>query len=372
VTIQTDELRSTPFSPRFPETTGEVIDVYGFAVPLWYADPDTEYDAIRNRVALLEFSMLYKWDLVGPDALAVADAVFSRNVRELGPRRIAYGVVVTSDGYMLDDVTAAVLGDGHVRVIGGNPATGQALEAAGAGRDVHIAEIRDTLAVLSVQGPNSRALLQRLTDRDLSNEAFPYYTFDPAMEIAGIPAHVNRMGFTAELGYEVMVPVQRALELWDAVLAAGPDLGVQPAAAAALMQARVEAGMIMGELEYDETSTPFECRMGWAVDLDKADFQGRASLLAHKEDVRTRVVSVTIDCDPDAADGARLLQDGSDVGFITMAVPSPALDGATLALARVAAPAARIGTELDLARDAGKAFVVRTPVHDPERTRVRS
>lgn len=370
MTIQTDELRSTPFSPRFPESTGEVIDVYGFAVPLWYTDPDTEYDAIRNRVALLEFSMLYKWDLVGPDALAVADAVFSRNLRELGPRRIAYGVVVTPDGYMLDDVTAAVLDAGHVRVIGGNPATGHALEAAGAGRDVHVAEIRDTLAVLSVQGPHSRGLLQRLTDRDMSNEAFPYYTFDPAMEVAGIRAHVNRMGFTAELGYEVMVPVERALELWDAFLAAGPDLGVQPAAAAALMQARVEAGMIMGELEYDETSTPFECRMGWAVDLDKADFQGRAALLAHKDAVRTRVVSVTLDCDPDAADGARLLRDGADVGFVTMAVPSPALDGATLGLARVAAAAARIGTELDL--PGGKAVVVRTPVHDPERNRVRS
>lgn len=371
MTIQTDELRSTPFSPRFPETTGEAIDVYGFAVPLWYTDPETEYDAIRNRVALLEFSMLYKWDLVGADALAVADSVFSRNLRDLEDRRIAYGVVVTPDGYMLDDVTAVVLGEAHVRIIGGNPATGEALEARGAGRDVRVTEIRDTLAVLSVQGPRSRALLQRLTDRDLSSEAFPYYTFDPAMEVAGIPAHVNRMGFTAELGYEVMVPVDRALELWDAALEAGQDLGVQPASAAALMQVRVEAGMIMGELEYDETSTPFECRMGWAVDLDKADFQGRSALLAHKDNVRTRVVSVVLDGAPDAAEGARLLHDGTDVGFVTMAVPSPLLDGATLGLARVTAGVARIGTELRLDGDRG-AVIVRTPVHDPERIRVRS
>ena len=160
--------------------------------------------------------------------------------------------------------------------------------------------------------------------------------------------------------------------LWDAVLAAGQDLGVQAAAAAALMQVRVEAGMIMGDFEYDETSTPFECRMGWAVDLEKADFQGRGALLAHKDDVRTRVVSVTLDCAPDVAEGARLLHDGSEVGFVTMAVPSPALGGATLALARVAAPAARIGTELGLDGEVGRAVVVRTPVHDPERTRVRS
>jgi aminomethyltransferase len=83
-------------------------------------------------------------------------------------------------------------------------------------------------------------------------------------------------------------------------------------------------------------------------------------------------VSVVLDCAPEAADGARLHLGGNDVGFVTMAVPSPALDGATLALARVAAPAAKIGTELGLGADDGKALVVRTPVYDPERTRVRS
>ena len=371
MTTEDTQLRTTPFSPRFPDTAGEAIDIYGFAVPTWITDPESEYDAIRNRVAALEFSMLFKWDIIGSDALAVADAVFSRNLRELGERRIAYGVIVTNDGFMLDDVTAVVLTPNHVRIIGGNPETARALHAKAEGQEAAITEIRDRLAVLSLQGPNSRALLQRLTDRDLSNEAFPYYTYDPDVAVAGISTHINRMGFTAELGYELMVPVDRALDLWDAVMEAGNDVGVQAASSAALMMARVEAGMIMGELEYDHTSTPFECRMGWAVDFDKGNFQGRDALLQHKDGVRTRVVSVVVDATPDVADGAPLSSDDEQVGSITMAVPSPALDGATLALARVAVGSAKIGTELALA-DGSTATVTRTPVYDPDRTRVRN
>ncbi|KAA1380584.1 aminomethyltransferase family protein [Aeromicrobium fastidiosum] len=367
----TTDLRPTPFAARFPETAGEAIDVYGFAVPLFLVDVDEEYDAIRHRVAVLEFSMLFKWDVRGADAVAVADAVFSRNLRDLAARRIAYGVVVDESGHMLDDVTGTVLADDHVRIIGGNPATVDALRRHAEGRDAEVTEIRDTLGVLSVQGPRSRELLQRLTDRDMSNEAFPYYSYDPAMTVAGIPAHVNRMGFTAELGYEVMVPVERALELWDALFEAGQDLGVQAASAGALMVARVEAGMVMGEVEYDATSTPFECRMGWAVDFDKGDFQGREALLSLKDGVSARVVSVVVDADPDAADGARLVDAGEDVGWVTMAVPSPVLDGKTLGLARVAVGSAKIGTTLALA-DGAVATVVRTPVYDPDRDRVRS
>lgn len=366
-------LRRTPFSPRYPAGIDEWIDIYGCAVPLAVVDPVAEYDAIRHHVAALEFSMLFKWDVVGERAIEVADAVFSRNLRTLPAHRIAYGVVVDEQGFMVDDVTGVVLAPDHVRIIGGNPSTMGALRE-NAAEDVAITEVRDTLAVLSVQGPNSRALLQRVTDRDMSNEGFPYYTFDPRVLIAGIPAHVNRMGFTAELGFEVMVPVDRALELWDALFAVGSDLGLTAAGAGALMMARVEAGMIMGELEYDHTVTPFECRMGWAVDFEKKSFRGRQALLAKKDSAAGRVVSVLIDASPEAAEGARLLLDGDDVGYVTMAVPSPFLEGRTLALARVDKSAARVGSLLTAVGEAGevKAEVQRTPVYDPDRSRVRS
>ena len=366
-------LRPTPFSPRYPDGIDEWIDVYGHAVPLWISDPAREYDAVRNRVVALEYSMLYKWHVEGPNAIKAVDAVVSRNVAALKGNRIAYGVVVADDGTMIDDITIAVLGSDHVVVTGGNPATEGALHAASPAGTA-VTERRDETAVLSLQGPNSRSVLSRLTDTDVSNEAFPYYTFLDGATLAGIPAIINRVGFTAELGYELIVPSGRALELWDAVLAAGEPYGIEPMGAAALMMCRIEAGMIMGELEYDHTVSPFECRMGWSLDFEKGRFQGRDALLARKDSDTGRVVTITIDGTPEDAEGKTLRKGDAEVGVVTMAVPSPVLGGRTLAMARVHRDAAAVGTALVVAAEDAllPAQVASTPVYDPERNRVRS
>ena len=368
-------LRQTPFSPMYPaDLETEWIDVYGYAVPLWIGDPVDEYAAFRERVGILEYSMLYKWDLQGPGAVATANSIFSRDLGNLAPGRIAYGVVTDADGLMIDDCTATMLGPDHVLLCGGNPLLGELLRERLPG-DTTMSELREGLAVASVQGPRSRELLQRLTEADLSNEALPYYSVITDVALAGIPATISRLGFTAELGYEVMVPIDRAADLWNALFESGVDLGVTACAAAALMMARIEAGMVMGEVEYDHTVTPFECRMGWAVDFDKGDFLGRESLLLKKDNAEGTVVTVRIEGDADGLDGAPLAAGDKPVGFVTMAVPSPALNGATLGMARVHRDAADVGTALRLTTEAGQsrsAEVVATPVYDPERLRVRS
>lgn len=367
-----DTLLPTPFSPRYADGVEEWIDVYGHAVPLFLGDPGEEYAAIRSAAGFSEYSMLYKWSVEGPDAVAVVDAVFSRNVATQPVGQIAYGVVTDAEGLMVDDVTVSVHSPERVVVVGGNPATQDVIAGAAAhASGTTVTERRDETAVLTLQGPRSRDILARLTDTDVSNEAFPYYTFRTDLTVAGAPAQVNRVGFTAELGYEIVVPREHALTLWDAVTSAGAEYGARPFGAAALMMCRVEAGMIMGELEYDHTVTPYECRMGWALDFAKGPWLGKDALLAKKGTVRGRVVTVQVDAAPEAAEGARLLLDGIDVGHVTMAVPSPHLDGTTLAMARVDQDAAKPGTELTTA-DGSSALVKPTPVYDPERTRVRS
>jgi aminomethyltransferase len=341
---------------------------------LFITDPAQEYHAIRTTAGISEYSMLYKWHVDGPACLSTVDRVFSRDVTGQAAGTIAYGVVTDADGLMIDDVTVSVVDSETVQVVGGNPVTARLLaEAAPVGTTV--TERRDESAVLTLQGPCSREVLRRLTPIDVGNEAFPYYTFRAGIPVAGAPAQVNRLGFTAELGYEIVVPRDHALDLWDATLAAGADLGIRPFGAAALMMCRIEAGMVMGELEYDHTVTPYECRLGWAVDLTKGLWLGRDALAAKKGNVRGRVVTVQLDTDPDTAEGARLLKDGTDVGHVTMAVPSPHLGGVTLGLARIDQDAAKPGTPLTAAGPRGstvRAVVKATPVYDPNRLRVRS
>lgn len=364
----------TPFDFTYPgELETEWIDVMGYAVPLWVTDPEAEYTAFRNGVGLLEYSMLYRWDITGPDARKVANRVHSRDISTMTPGEICYGVIVDGHGHMVDDPTVSVYGDDRVLIVGGNPAVGDAIRAElTAGAELN--ERREEFCVLSVQGPNSRKALQALTDSDLSNEAFPYYTFLQGVLLAGIEVQINRIGFTAELGYEVVAKVADAERLFAAVSEAAASLGGAGCGAAALMMCRIEAGMVMGEVEYDHTLTPFECRLGWSVDFDKGAFIGREALLAAKESAEGRVVTIRVDGDPDGVEGAPIIVDGREVGGVTMAVPSPVLDGATIAMARIHRDAAPVGTALTIAAESGNrgAEVLRTPVYDPQRLRVKS
>lgn len=368
------ELAIPPFAPRYFDQVDEFMDVYGYAAPIWVSDPESEYNAIRGAAGAIDFSMLYKFDLAGPGALEVVDSVVTRDVSGLAPDRIAYGAIVDDTGHMVDDCTVSILGPDTARVVGGNPADEAVLTAAAEGTGVEVAARRDELAHLCVQGPRSREILASLTDENVLNEAFPYYTHRD-MTVAGIPAHVNRMGFTAELGYELFVPRERALELWDAVFEAGEPAGLVPFGGAALMMVRIEAGMVMGDgLEYDSTVSPFECGLGWAVDFGKQNLHAREALMELRESAPTRLVSVVMGKGDDAATGARLSRDGADVGHITMSVQSPLLGGKTLGLARVATALSEPGMGLvaSVGEEEIEAVVVPTPVFDPERTHVRS
>ncbi len=364
----------TAFAHRFMPADAEVIEVCGHAAPLVVTDPVEEYTAVRERLGLYDFSMLHKYDVRGPEALAAIDAAVCRDLTRVAPGRIAYGPVVGDDGGMLDDSTVFVFGPDHVRVVGGDGVPG-AVDAAVSGRDCTATPVREALAHLTLQGPKSREVLARIAAFDVSNDAFPYYTFRDGVDVAGIPALVSRMGFSAELGYEIYIPRDRADDLWDAIQEAAAGLDPRAIGGAAVMMIRIEAGMVMGDgLEYDATVSPWECGLGWAVNLDKPSFRGKDALARRKESDTGRVVSVRLSGGEDRATGAPLFHGEDEVGHVTMSIPSPFLGFATLGLARVHRDLAAPGTRLEARLEEGayEAEIVSTPVYDPERARVRS
>ena len=365
--------KETAFYPRLKALTDEWMDLFGYWAPTVVTDAEEEYRAVRETAGLMDFTMLRKVDLDGPGALELVNSIVTRDVSKLSPGRIAYGALADEDGKMVDDCTTMMRAEDRVRFCGANDRDYEIFSAAAEGSDIEVREITDATPHLCLQGPASRDLLQGLTDSDLSNSAFPYYTFREDVEIAGIPVFMTRLGYTAELGYELWVERDRALELWDTLVAHGEPQGMKLIGMIALDLFRIEGGFIIGGIEYDPTVSPYECGLGWSVDLEKGDFQGRDALARDKDATQLRLTSVVLERGGDEASGAPLWVDDEEVGIVTQAVVSPFLGGKTLGLAKIRRDLKETGQSVvaQVGEEQVAGEVVGHPVYDPQRTKAK-
>jgi len=365
--------KETAFHPRLSALTDQWMDLFGYAAPSVVTDTLEEYRAVRETAGLMDFSMLRKIDLAGPGAVELLNSMVSRDLAKVKPGHIAYGALTDADGNMVDDCTSSVFSPEMVRFCGANDRDAEMFAARAEGTGVVVRPFTDEMPHLCVQGPWSRLILQGLANQDLSNASFPYYTFRDDVEIAGIPIFMTRLGYTAELGYELWVDLDRALELWDVLVDAGVPQGMRVIGMDALDLFRIEGGFIIGGIEYDPTVWPYKCGLGWAVDLDKMDFQGKSALIALKEERQLRLGSVVLEAGGAGASGAPLEVDGDEVGFVTQAVVSPFLGGKTLGLAKLRRPFNRAGTrvEADIGGSPVAGEVVQHPVYERERRRAK-
>jgi aminomethyltransferase len=366
--------KQTAFYPRLAAQTDQWMDLFGYLAPSVVTSTLEEYQAVRETAGLMDFSMLRKIDLSGPGTVGFLNSLLTRDLLRLQPGRIAYGALTDENGKMIDDCTASVFGPDKVRFCGANDRDLELFRQRAAGTPVEVRHFTDEMPHLCVQGPASRQILQPLCDHDLSNAAFPYYTFRDDVKAAGIPVFMTRLGYTAELGYELWVPRDRALDLFDALVEAGEPAGMRLVGMDALDVFRIEGGFIIGGIEYDPSVSPYECGLGWAVELGKGPFLGSEALALDKERTDVRLGSVVLDSGGAAASGARLAVEGEDVGYVTQAVASPYL-GRTLGLAKLRRPHNAVGTKV-IATVSGAdgdvaGEVVRHPVYDPERKRAK-
>jgi aminomethyltransferase len=364
--------KETAFYPRLQELAEGWMDLFGYWAPTEVTNTEEEYRAVREAAGLMDFTMLRKVDIEGEGAQDFVNTIVTRDVSELTHGRIAYGALTDENGKMVDDCTSMMRSPDRIRFCGANDRDYEIFtEKAPDG--ITVREFTDAMPHLCLQGPKSREILQAIANQDLSNEAFPYYTFREDVEIAGIPIFMTRLGYTAELGYELWVDRDRALELWDALLEAGEPNGMKLIGMVALDLFRIEGGFIIGGVEYDPTVSPYECGLGWSVDLDKGDFQGREALARDKDETKLRLTSVVLESGGDEASGGQIGVDGEEVGLVTQAVESPYLDGKTLGLAKIRKDLKEPGQQIQVqvGEDEVAGEVVEHPVYDKERKRAK-
>ncbi|MDQ3491687.1 MAG: aminomethyltransferase family protein [Chloroflexota bacterium] len=254
------------------------------AASAYAASHDIEYNAVRNAAALFDVSPLFKYRVSGPDASALVDRVITRDATRIRPGQVVYTPWCDEHGKVVDDGTVARLDDDSFRWTAADPQL-RWLRLNARGLDVTIEEDSDRVAALALQGPLSRAVLEAATRDDWSN--LGYYR-RRAGKVGRLAIDVSRTGYTGDLGFELWVDAPKALALWDALMKAGAAYGIRPAGMLALDVARVEAGLILLDVDYTSSRhalipgqnySPYEIGLGRLVSLDKeAHFVGRRAL----------------------------------------------------------------------------------------------
>ena len=261
----------------------------GYFAASVYADfHDIEYNAIREQAALIDVSPLYKYEVRGPDAERLVDRVITRDATKLQIGGVCYTPWCDENGKVVDDGTVQRLAADRFRWTAADPQY-RWLTMNSAGLDVEIADVSEHLAAVALQGPCSRAVLESATGESFAD--LRYFRRRPA-SIAGVEIDVSRTGYTGDLGYELWIPAEAAIAVWDALVAAGAPYGIRPAGMVALDLVRLEAGLILLEVDYtsarhamnpEQAYSPFEIGLGKLVDFGKAEFVGRRALAAeHK------------------------------------------------------------------------------------------
>jgi sarcosine oxidase, subunit alpha len=339
--------------------------------------------AVRNAAGVLDASTLGKIEVVGPDAAAFLDRMYTNRMSTLPVGSIRYGLMLGLDGMVVDDGVAMRLTEDRFLV---TTTTGNAalvldrfeewLQTEWPELLVYCTSVTEQWADVAIAGPKAREVLAATgIDIDLSSKAFPFMTFRDG-GVAGIPARVARVSFTGELSYEILVDGRQALDLWAAVMAAGATLGITPYGTEAMHVLRAEKGFVIVGQDTDGTVAPEDLGMGWIVRKDDSDFIGRRSLRRADTRRQDRKQLVGLRSDELLPEGAQLVEEDTGripmrmLGHVTSSYPSPTV-GRPISLAMVERGRTRLGQIVHAPLPGGtiSAEIVPPVFYDPEGTR---
>ncbi|HEY3773441.1 MAG TPA: aminomethyltransferase family protein [Solirubrobacteraceae bacterium] len=377
--MSTDELKRSAFYDAQIEAGATDADWEGWWWAGDFGDAAAEHIATRTACNMWDESPLRKWDMRGPDVLALADAAFTNDMSALEVGQVRYGALCDDEGQMVMDGTVFNLGDDHCLSITSYDSDLEWLRkvASDRGLDVEITDRTAEMPHLQVQGPLAREVLGPITEgADIGS--LRYFRFlHEGVRVGGVPVWLSRTGYSGELGFELYCTPEDASRLWNTVLEAGRPHGLRPIGLSAIETLRIESGLLFPDIDYFPHKTdPFEVRLDNVIKLDKAgDFSGREALRTIAEQGTPRLLTtLRIEGDQVPEYGAAVTRDGNDVGIVRSPCQSPTFDMEVIATASIDRALVSDGERVDVALGEGtvSATVAGIPLYDTEKRRPRS
>lgn len=365
-------LRRTPFHALASAMGAQMGPVGGgFLNVHSYGDVQAEHLNTRAKVGVQDLSTMGKIDIKGPEAEALVNHLIVNNAAAMAPGQARYASVCAPDGGIMDDLTIFRLGAEHFLVVSGSRNRLKMRDwfsAHAMGRRAYVTDITAAIAFPTIQGPNSRALLQSLIeDADLTGLKrwnFTWGTLD------GTRVMISRTGVTGELGFELFVPADEAAGVWNALFAGGGAFGLKPYGVKAMFTLGLEKLYPAHGIDMDESITPFHVGTDAFVKFDKGDFIGREALLRLRDQgTPTNWVGLTLTGETPAPDLTPVMAEGRQIGHITYSDHGYSV-GKILASAHIAREFAVEGQTVTVLGQ--PATITRKPFFDPEGARLRS
>jgi aminomethyltransferase len=271
-----------------------------YAVSVYEVHHEHEYNAIRNAAALIDITPLYKYLVTGKDATKLVNRVITRDINKVKVGQVIYCCWCDEQGKVIDDGTITRLEENKYRWTAADPSL-RWFRQNGLNMDVQIEDISEKVAALALQGPTSGKLMKSVAEAEIAD--LKYFRMTRG-KIAGVPVDISRTGYTGDLGYEIWVPWNDAVKVWDALMDKGKQFDIHAAGMLALDVARVEAGLLLIEVDYSGSKkalipsqkySPYELGFGKMVHLEKENFIGKTAL-AHdqKNGVARQLVGIEI------------------------------------------------------------------------------
>jgi aminomethyltransferase len=349
----TGKPQRTPLYGAHVSLKARMVDFHGWEMPIQYAGIIEEHTAVRTRAGLFDLSHMGRVRVQGRDRRAFLQKILTINVDKVPPGKCRYTFYLTEKGTVIDDLILYAGGPDDLLVVN---ASNREKDLEWMGRhlsgDVRLVDETFTTSLIALQGPRSVETMKRVLEIDPSEMG--YYSFTTLGEY-----FISRTGYTGEDGFEIFVPAAKATALWDRFILAN----IAPIGLGARDTLRTEAAMPLYGNDLDDSTTPLEAGLDFAVDLEKPEFIGQAALKAGGRPAR-RLAGLILESKRIARQGYEVFHEGKKAGAVTSGTYSPVLEK-SIAMAYLPADIRREDTavEIDIRGRREKASVVKLPFY---------
>ena len=324
--LMLDQLKTTPLNAVHRKMGAKMVDFGGWDMPVLYSGVLDEHHTVRKAVGVFDVSHMGEIEVRGPEAVRLVESVTTNAAGKLKIGQAQYSALLYEHGGFVDDILVHKVADDSyfLCVNASNQDKDYEHIAAHNTFNATVENAGPRYAQIAIQGPCGLETLQKLTPVDLSS--IHYYHFRDGT-VSGSLARIARTGYTGEDGFEIYVPPDQAVALWNEILAAGAEFGIKPCGLGARNTLRLESKMALYGNEIHSSITPWEADLAWIVKLDKGNFAGRDALVKQKDSGVTRkLIGFEMTGRGIGRDGYEVYVDGEAAGWVTSGGPAPTLN----------------------------------------------